>query len=177
MPDGVTLRVDLQDFRRQLREVGDRVERRAVSQGLRDAARVFREQARANAPRLKTRDPRRLPGTLARAIAVARLRRVPRGLVAYTVTVRAATKARLGGARDPFYWRFLEGGWIPRGPGQRLRGGVRARASQREELVRRGARRYQYPFLAPAFSARSAAALVAFERGVERRIAEAQAVR
>lgn len=173
MPEGVSVRVDLRDFRRQLREVGDRVERRAVSQGLRDASRVFRDQARAGAPRLKSRDARRIPGTLARAIAIVRQRRVPRGVVGYRVTVRSASKARLGTARDPFYWRWLEGGWIPRGPGRRLRGGADSKRSQRQGAGGRVA----YPFLAPAFRSGGGAALAAFERGVERRLAEVQAVK
>lgn len=176
MPDGAIVKVDLRAFRRQLAEVGQRMEKRAVSQGVRDAARVFRDRARQLAPRLKEPDPRRLPGTLARAIAVLRSKARERGVVAYRVGVRAASSRRAGTARDAFYWRWLEGGWIPRGPGQRLRGSTRAKTRARERSASAG-RRVSHPFLEPAFQSAGSAALAAFERGVERRLAEVEAVR
>jgi HK97 gp10 family phage protein len=172
MSDGFSVKVDIPDFRRQLAEVGRRIERRAVSQGVRNAARVFRDDARKRAPVLRDPTPRRVPGALRNAIVIARTRRKQRGLVGYSVIVRAS-KARRGGPRDPWYWRFLEGGWVARGPGQRLRGSASRKAERRAS----SGRQYQYPFLAPAFRASQGPALAAFARGVESRIAEAQAVR
>lgn len=172
MPDGVKVTIDLPDFRRQLREVEKRFRRRAVSQGVRDAAKVFRDAARQSAPVLRRRDPRRLPGVLRNAITIARSKRAPRGAVAYSVIVRAG-KGRRGTARDPFYWRFLEAGWIPRGPGRRVRSSARQRNAERDG----GRGRVSYPFLAPAFRSRQGAAVSAFNRGVERRLAEVQAVK
>lgn len=173
MPDGFNVKVDLQDFRRQLAEVDRRMRRRAISQGVRDAAKVFRDAAREKAPVLRKASRYRIPGSLRAAITIARSKRAERGAVAFSVIVRAS-KGRRGGNRDPFYWRFLEGGWIPRGPGQGLRGGARSRSAQRQRL---SAGRLQFPFLAPAFQQASGSALAAFERGVERRLAEVQAVK
>ena len=172
MPDGVKVTIDLPDFRRQLREVEKRFRNRAVSQGARDAARVFRDGARQAAPVLRTRDPRRLPGVLRTAITVARSKKRERGLIAVSVIVRAG-KGRRGTARDPFYWRFLEAGWIPRGPGRRAASTGRQRNAERDA----GRGRVAYPFLAPAFRSRQGAAVSAFNRGVERRLAEVQGVR
>lgn len=175
MSDGFELKVDIPDFRRQIRQLGDRMERRIVRGAIRDAAKVFREAAAQRAPVLREPDSRRIPGTLRRAIAILNPRRGgQRGTVRLVVSVRSATKARLGGARDPFYWRFLEAGWVPRGPGQRLRGGSRSRQAQRARAAAGGARRFQYPFLEPAFRQSGSAALAAFTRGMEKRIAEAE---
>lgn len=171
MPDGFEVNIDLPDFRRQLAEVGRRIERRAVSQGVRNAARVMRDEARKRAPVLRVPTPRRIPGALRQAITIARTRKKQRGLIGYSVIVRAS-KARRGGYRDPFYWRFLEAGWIARGPGRRLRGSASRKAEQRAS----SGRRYQFPFLAPAFRQSQGAALAAFNAGVESRIAEAQSV-
>jgi hypothetical protein len=88
----------------------------------------------------------------------------------YVVGARSGRKAGAKG-RDAFYWRFLEGGWIPRGQGQRLRGGTRRRALERERLLKGGARRVAYPFLAPAFASGQGAAVAAFYAKIEQRIA------
>lgn len=173
--DGFKLTVDLPDFRRQIRQLGDRVEKRVVRGAMRDAAKVFRAAAVQRAPVLQQPDSRRMAGTLRRAIAIISPRRGgKRGTVRLLVSVRAATKARVGGPRDPFYWRWLEGGWMPRGPGQKLRGGSERRRLRRRYLLARGARRVQYPFLEPAFRQSGSAALAAFTRGMEKRIAEAE---
>lgn len=49
---------------------------------------------------------------------------------------------------DPFYWRFLEDGWIPRAPGKALRGGKRKKeqARSRDRAKKIPAR----PFIAQA---------------------------
>lgn len=173
MSDGFELKVDIPDFRRQLRQLSKRMERRIVRGAIRDAAVVFRDAARQRAPVLQTPHSRRIPGTLRRAIAILNPRRGgQRGTVRLVVSVRGATKARLGGARDPFYWRFLEAGWVPRGPGRRLRGGLRERRIRR--AAQRGARQVRYPFLEPAFRQSGSAALAAFTRGMEKRLAEAE---
>lgn len=170
MTDGVRVSVDLARLRRELGAAGARIERRAAGDGVRAAARVFRDRARGNVggvgggPRIRT-------GALRRAIVVARSRQRQRGLVAYYVGVRASKAQRRRGA-DPFYWRFLEGGWIPRGPGRKLRGGERSRALQRRRAVEGGARRREYPFLAPAFRTGGAAALAAFRERFNARLRE-----
>jgi hypothetical protein len=92
-------------------------------------------------------------------------RNAPRGTVTYSVGVRAS-KAAKGRGADPFYWRFLEAGWTPRGRGQALKGG-RNRKSLERSRARAGGRFVQYPFLEPAFKRSSSTALAAFERRFE----------
>jgi HK97 gp10 family phage protein len=168
MSDGVTVTINLPDFRRQLRELGERVEKRVVRNATRAAARVFRDAARAAAPVLSEPDPRRVAGALRRAIYAgpSKIRR-GRGVVASYVGVKASRTARKT-ARDPFYWRFLEAGWIPRGPGQRIQGGTRRKALERSRLA---GRRVAVPFLAPAFRRVQGAALAAFNARVESELA------
>lgn len=168
MPSGVSVRINLAELRRELGAASAKIEKRAAGDGVRAAARVFRDRARAIAPVLRTPDRRRIPGALRRAIVVARSKKRERGLVAYFVGVKASTAQRRRGA-DPFYWRFLEGGWAPRGPGQRLRGGVRSRALQRR---RTAASRIARPFLAPAYAGGQGAALSAFTQRFNARMTE-----
>lgn len=173
MRDGVSLKVDLPDFRRQLAELDRRMQNRVVGAGVRAAGRLFRDAARGGAPVLRKPDRRRSAGALRRSIVLAR-QRGPRGTIAYAVTVRASRSAR-GTQRDAFYWRFLEGGWIPRGPGNRLRGGTRRKALERSRLA---AARVQYPFLEPAYQRSKGSALATFNATVQARLtSELQTVR
>lgn len=175
MSDGIIVRVNLPAFRREIKTLGAKVERRVVAAGVRAAGIVFRDAARAAAPRLKKPDLRRVPGALARGVRLARSRKGERGTVAMFVGVKASKGARKT-ARDPFYWRFLEGGWIPRGRGQALRGGTNAKALQRRRLLAGGASRLSLPFLLPAFQRSQGAALTAFNRKVDERLAQLEAL-
>ena len=141
-----------------------------------------------NKRRKKGAPPRRMlqqrpPGTLAKAIYVYGRRSRKKGEVTYSVSFRKGKAAqrmqvkRKGKSvtvnRDAFYGRFLEDGWIPRGPGRKLTGGKRLRALKRERLVQGGSKEYRYPFLQPAFSNAQGAALAAFNAKMTERIAEA----
>lgn len=75
---------------------------------------------------------------------------------------------------DAFYGRFLEFGWTPRGPGNRLRGGRRAKALARE---RQSAGRVIYPFLAPSFTRSQARAVEIFQQRLSREVAKLDRVR
>lgn len=181
MPEFVSLKVNLADFRAELRALTAKLQGRVVTNAVRAAGRVFRDAARANARNLRglhtmkhpaqARKDRR-PGSLARGIVLARSKNSRRDKVEFYVSVRA--KVLRGRTVDPFYWRFLEGGWTPRGPGGRLRGGVRSRALQRQRNAAAGAVTYRYPFLEPAFRARNAAALAAFEERMAQGLAQVQ---
>lgn len=168
MSDGFRVTMNLPDFRRQLRELSAKVEKRVVRNATRAAARVFRDAARAEAPVLAEPDFRRVAGALKRAIYAgpSKVKR-GRGVVAFYVGVKASRTARKT-ARDPFYWRFLEGGWIPRGPGQRIKGGTNRKALERS---RTASRRIARPFLAPAFRRAQGAAISAFNTRVEAELA------
>jgi len=168
MSDGVKITFNLPDFRRELAALGERMEKRVVRNATRAAARVLRDAARARAPVSSGEDSRRVAGSLRRAIYAgpSKVNRT-RGVVAFFVGVKASRAARKT-ARDPFYWRFLEDGWIPRGPGQRLQGGTRRKALERS---RTAGRRIARPFLAPAFRAQQGAAVAAFNARIETELA------
>lgn len=164
MPSGgATVTVNIPDFRRQLKEVSNRVERSVTTRAVRAAGIVFRTEARQIAPVLSptSRNRQRVAGALVRAIFVGRSRFQKRGEVRFFVGVRASRKNR-GTINDPFYWRFLEAGWMPRGRGKALRGGNRSKALQRQRAAAGGARRVAYPFLQPAFDRSKGRALQAF---------------
>ena len=103
MSDGVVIKFNLPDFRRELAALGERMEKRAVRNATRAAARVFRDAARARAPVLAEPEPRRVAGALRRAIYAgpSKINR-RRGVVAFFVGVKASRAARKT-ARDPFY--------------------------------------------------------------------------
>ena len=117
----------LDDLKAALQQMPDRIRKRAVGKALRAAARIVRDEARAQAPVLREPAMNRRPGVLRRAIAIRRSKIAARQrLVGVFVNVRplqsvlagtksATRKAALGqpGAsnpNDPFYWRFVEFG-------------------------------------------------------------------
>lgn len=159
----ITYRDNLPDFKRQMEKAGkDFVP--IVGAASRAAAREFAKEVRKFAPRDT--------GKLSRAVVIKRARRVPRGTIQYIVGIRQGkSQQRLQRKRkgkmlsvdlDAFYWRFLEGGWIPRGAKGALRGGRRTKALQARRGRASGARRVRYPFLQPAFTSASGRALSAF---------------
>lgn len=117
----------LDDLRAAMQQMPDRIRKRAVGKALRAAARIVRDEARAQAPVLSAPAKNRRPGVLRRAIAIRRSKIAARQrLVGVFVNVRplqsvlagtksATRKAALGPAgannpNDPFYWRFVEFG-------------------------------------------------------------------
>ncbi len=85
-------------------------------------------------------------GALVRNIAIKRESKAPQGIEQYNLGVRHGVnltkkameksklvlrKGKIRYADDPYYWSFLEFGWIPRGPGQALRGGTRKKQAIR----------------------------------------------
>lgn len=159
---------NLPDFKRQLVALGQRVEKRLVNRALRAAGRVFRDEAKRQAPVLKDLgNTRRAAGALRRGIYVGRSRSSSRkDAPAVFVGVRATPATKRRAAADPFYWRFLEAGWMPRGAGRRLKGGERFRKLQRDRSAKAGARRLEYPFLKPAFDTKRQQAVEAFSRSL-----------
>jgi len=175
MPDAVSVRMNLPDFRRELRALGTKLERRIVRAAVRDAGKVFVEAAQQAAPRLRRPDRRRITGALRGGIVTGPSRFDRRkGVVKFFVGVKHSKRVA-GRALDPFYWRFLEGGWIPRGPGRKLRGGAKSRSLQRERVLKAGGRKARYPFFEPAFRRAQGRALAAFTRAMDAGIAKARA--
>lgn len=153
------------DLRAALRDLDRKMRFKVLRNALRAAARVIQTDAKTKAPVLQTPTPKRNPGTVRRSIVVRASRLARRkNMVGVYVTVKAS-KARVkkDGRQDPFYFRFLEEGWIPRGPGRGLRGSDRKKRAVRAQDA---GRKVQRPFLGPALQAKSQAAVQAFEREV-----------
>jgi hypothetical protein len=172
MTDGVKVTVNIPDFRRQLAALGSRVEGNIAVRGLRAAGRVFRDEVRLRAPVLDRPTKGRTVGALKRSIYTGRSKLSRKGKPVHFVGVRAMKATKRNAATDPFYWRWLEGGWMPRGRGQGLRGGNRSRALQRRRNLQSGGKRISYPFIAPAFKAKQRDALRAFNIAVDKGISE-----
>lgn len=153
------------DLKLALRDLDRSMRRKVLKAALRSAARVIQSDAKSRAPVLQMPTPRRVPGTVKRSIVVRASKLARRkNMVGVYVTVKAS-KARVkkDGRQDPFYFRFLEEGWIPRGPGRALRGSDRKKRAVRAQDA---GRKVQRPFLGPALQAKSQAAVQAFEREV-----------
>jgi HK97 gp10 family phage protein len=184
MADGVEIRTNLPDFKRQVDAMGVDFERRAFRSGVAAAAQVFRKQAEKNAPVYQgPRRKRRIAGTLRRNILIKRLR-APKGTEKYYVGVRAGRQRPKKGAPMatfflPFYWAWVEAGHriVPRG-GKLNVGGRRTRALNRERFDRSGGGRTQPVwYLRNAFQQQKTAALVAFSARVQQRIDKENAKR
>ena len=169
----INVRTNLPDFKLQLARFSADFQRKTVKSALGAAATVYKKLAVAKAPVLNASTPPRkknprIPGNLRKALYSTRSRsKSGVGVETYFVSFRRGLK---GEKLDAFYGRFLEVGWTPRGPGQKLRGGNRSRALQRARNLARGAKRYRYPFLEPAFQQGGAAAIQAFTIRIAKRI-------
>lgn len=167
----VTVKTNLPQFRAEMDRIG------------RDFIPMARTAARAAAVEFAKAVRRFAPkdsGRLRRAVIIKRARRVPRGTVHYIVGIRQGVsqqriKRMRKGAKvdvnlDAFYWRFLEGGWVPRGPGNRIKGGTRRRRLERDRLISQGARFVKKPFIGPAFTTSSERALRTFYDTLSERV-------
>lgn len=132
----------MQQLLSNLQQLPDGLRRKVLRRALRQGAAMVRDEAR--------RIVRRKSGALARGITVVSSRgNGQRGTVAFKVGLRRAV----------FYGRFLEFGHIARGPGQRLKGGERRRAAQRQAAIAGGQFVPPYPFMRPAAATKLEAAL------------------
>jgi HK97 gp10 family phage protein len=156
----VTVRTNLPDFKRQIDALGRKFGPKVARPASAAAAAVFRKAVRAQAPRAS--------GRLKRAVYIRREKDSRAGREHYLVGIKSGPRARAIKRKrgtvnlDAYYWRFLEGGWIPRGPGQRLSGGRNARALARRRALAGGARTVRHPFIAPAFRSAREEALRVF---------------
>jgi hypothetical protein len=139
MADDLGVKVyGLPEFAARLRALRNTDIRKVARSGAAAAATIFRRSVAANAPVLKKIDTRRknprVMGALKRAVIAARSsRKSGPGKEVYVVSFRVR-----GGKNSAFYWRWVEGGHIVRGPGQRLKGGNRTRALQRARIKASG---------------------------------------
>lgn len=172
MADGIELKVNLPDFKAQLQAFGADFERKTIRAAVAAAGGVFKKLVLDAVPVLRPTAGRagptnkrgaRIAGNLKRSIYLARAKNVSRGTEHYVVSFK---KKRT--AQDPFYGRFLEAGWIPRGRGSRRKGGTRFRAVSRANDS--GQKITKYAFLVPAFVKGKEAALSAFNARIQQRI-------
>ena len=181
----LNVKTNLPDFKQQLSGFSADFEKRAVRSAGVAAGNVLKKLAIYFAPILNKFDRRRhnprVPGDLKRAIYSGRSKRKSRrGVEVIQVGFRSAFKKTKAGKikGGAFYGRFLEGGWLPRGPGRKLKGGTRSRAMQRLRNIRGGAKKVtKYAFIAPAFAAGQGAALAAFQNRIALRISVENAKR
>lgn len=173
MADGVVVRTNIPDFKRQLDAFGLDFTRKTVRSATSAAAGIFKKAVIALVPVLRprigragpsNRQGKRVAGVLRRSIYVARSRQSTTGAERYVVSFRK--QKRSGG--DPFYGKFLEGGWIPRGPGKKLRGGAHSKALQRSRLS--GQKITKYAFLAPGFRNAGTTPLDKFTERIQARL-------
>lgn len=109
----------LDDLKRALGDLPDKIRRQALRNALAAGARWIRDISRAAAPVLDVPTKRRKPGTVRDAIVVRTSKFArQRGDVGVFVSVRplkGSRQKKLGRAgrnnpNDPFYWRFVEFG-------------------------------------------------------------------
>lgn len=167
----IEVRNNLPEFKRALETIKYDFQEKSVKAASRAAAGVIRDSARGIAPMLQSARKGRTAGVLKANIYSGVRRSQTPGMVRAVVSVKSGRKAK----GDAFYWRFLEGGWIPRGPGNRLKGGRRTKALMR---LRGAAQKItKYKFLQPAFNATQSAALAAFYERLRTAIAKYQAIK
>lgn len=180
MADGVDLKfTGIPAFSSRLKALSSDMQRKVVRAGATASGVIFRKAAVALAPTLKKRDTRkknpRVPGALKRAIYSARSRSLSKpGVEVVVVAARSGGKGAKS-SKTAFYWRFVEGGHIARGPGQKIKGGTRSRALERQRLKAGGARFIPgVGFLKRSFKDNQGAAIKAFNARIEARISKAQ---
>jgi len=181
----IDVRINVRDFNADLRDLGNRITKRVARNAVAAGARVIVPIARKLAPSLKsTKEKRRVAGTLKAGIYQKKAVPIPGG-VSSTISVRSPrvkSFTKRAGIQTPFYWRFIEGGWVQRGAFKhksggagRLKGGERRRNATRTALGGR-----QIPgrgFLSGALKEGGPAALRKFEEIMAKGIAREQAKR
>ena len=135
MADGVTVKLEgIDALNKALADATKQIRTKAVRAALRKAGQVISKEAKQAAPVLSAPTKTRKPGTVKKAIAV-RASKFARqagneGVFINVRPLRGSRQKTLGKAgaknpNDPFYWRFQEMGWIPRGKSSRMVPGKR----------------------------------------------------
>lgn len=134
--------IGIPDMRRALKDLPEKLRKRALRNALAAGARIVRDDARAHAPVLKESNPYRTAGTIRDAIKVRTSKTSRReGNVGVFVNVKPYKGGRKGAGsfgqlqiykrggrlvsrvvsqnsdrfnpKDPYYWRWMEFGWTP----------------------------------------------------------------
>lgn len=159
----IDIKTNLPNLEAHIKRLGAEFGKKVARPALSAATSVLARYVRSLAPVLKPENQRkgRVAGLLKRSIYSKRSKESTSGREHYFIGVRQGKKAEKKN-RNAFYWRFLEGGWMPRGPGKKLTGGNRSRALQRRRAIAGGAQKVSYPFIQPAFIAGKEKALARF---------------
>jgi HK97 gp10 family phage protein len=178
MADGVALKVTgLPEFKSRLKALGADMEKKIIRSANAAAATVFKKAAIANAPVLKKPDTRkkkpRIAGVLKKSIYAVRSKgKSQPGKEVYVIAAKGGKEAKAG--RDAFYWRWVEGGHLARGPGQKIKGGKKRATLERARLTAGGAKSVPGVFfLRRAFNDNQDRAVKAFNSRIETRIQKA----
>lgn len=120
MASDITVRLQgVDELRRVLAQVPDRLRRKGLLKALRLSARLVRDEARQAAPVRQQPKQNGRPGTVKRAISIRTSKFARRagdvGVFVNVRPLRGARQKRLGAAgannpNDPYYWRFHEFG-------------------------------------------------------------------
>lgn len=169
----VEVRTNLPELKSHLDRIGREMSSKVIRSATSAAARIFKKYAQLYVPVLKDKNKRkgRVAGALKKNIYIRRSRDSTTGREHYFIGFRRGKAAQKKGS-DTYYGTFLEGGWIPQSKGRALRGGDRSKKLQRQQLLAKGALRFEYPFLAPAFTRGRTEALAKFFATADRRIAK-----
>lgn len=170
MTDGITIRTNLPDVSRKLRELGATLSKRLVRASTAAAAQTIAKRVRIAI----TATTVRRSGVLARSVFVARRRRQAQGSETYRIGIRAGRTARRSKSRsgaittlDAYYWYWVDQGHIPR-QSKAITGGRRARALQRRRIREAGHWVEGRHFMKRGFQAGQGPAVDAFYRRFER---------
>jgi HK97 gp10 family phage protein len=139
----------LPELKAALADLVPKLRVRALRNALAAGARLVQREARRATPvisasALAVRKGYRKPGTVQKAISVRTSKMARRsGDVGVFVNVRPAKKGARGAKNpnDPFYWRFLEFGTLPRVKGERITRVARGRVVRRKAARSTGATR------------------------------------
>lgn len=180
MADAVSAKMTgIPAFSTRLKALSGDMQRKVVRAGAMAGGVIFRKAAVALAPTLKKPDTRkknpRVAGALKKSIYAARSKSLSKpGVEVVVVAARTGSKSAKSG-KSAFYWRFVEGGHIARGPGQKIKGGTRRAGLERARLKAGGARFIPgVGFLKRSFKDNQGAAIKAFNARIEARISKAQ---
>ena len=169
---GKTEILGLGDLTKQFSKLSDEMKLRTSRRMVASAGSVLKREAKAVAESHGLRKS----GSLIRNIAIKRERNAPDGTEQYhlgvrhgvnlTKKARERSKLELRGGKiryadEPYYWRFLEFGWVPRAPGMALTGSYhRKRAARMKDNANRVPER---PFIQTALKNKSQEAIAAME--------------
>lgn len=181
----ISVRVNTPDFARQLEQVKTELQTKVVRQAMGAGAIVLRKAAEAEAPKAMRIGVRRKgvvvqPGTLRRSVYQFRMRATA-GNVAYRISVRKGSRAKTSkkyGKLDAYYWPWVHEGHLVRGPGQKIRGGVRRATLERNRLKSGGAKMVPpNRFLKRAFDTKQKAAIDATYARMEKLVKALNTIR